>query len=396
MFRRIVATNAAPVNPNNIDIDKDRAENLFKLHPSELGALLEMAWEFRKHDPGKGSIGHPDFRSNLTELPEKVLALFNEMTRINRASFKADNLGGVRWDHLIYAYLIENTKVYDIFGKVLEAFLHGEKLGVPTPDAHHWLRNTEALFYSNPTPFSIFSTYSLIRPDMGATRRNAYYRMFGMDLNHGTSDGKPYPYAKAEAANRNFANSFREFCEEVWIAIEHFGNTSGVRKTDPASIAFSAKQLHDMFTTRRRNGELSRVEFFAVSMMSWFHLTLQFDSPIVEALRAEAASPEQRLFKIAERVGIPAHAHSESFFRMADALSRIFIQIETGAFNDLSSAQALFDPASQAERDMRDIITHWSIATGQDLKVRRGKNLTQLTNPTAQPVSANGNGALVS
>ena len=344
-------------------------------------------------------LGHPNRRSNVKELPPKVLALFDNMAKVNRLTFKTNERGIVRWDHLIYAYMIENTRCYDIFYRVLEEFLYGEKLGVPTEESYQWLRNTEALFFSDPHPFAIYSIKSHIRPDMGKTRRNAYYRMFGMDLNHGDKDGKPANYPRPENANTNFGEIFREFCEEVWIGIENVGNTSGVNRTDTGNIAYNAKQLYDMFRTRRLNAEISRVEFFSVAMLSWFHLTLQFNSPIVNDMRAEASNPEQRLFKIAQKVGMPAHALSENFFRMADALSRIFTQIELGTFNDSSAVEALFDPASEAQKDMRLIITHWSNATGLDMKVRRGQNTSQLISKSkpvmiTQPTSS-GNGKLV-
>ena len=105
----------------------------------------------------------------------------------------------VLWDHLIYAYMIENTRIYEIFRRVLYEFLYGEKLGVPLPDAQDWLRNTEELFYRDPPPFFITTITSDIRADLRASRRNAYQRMFGMDLNHGTDDGQPYPFVRAEA-----------------------------------------------------------------------------------------------------------------------------------------------------------------------------------------------------
>ena len=35
------------------------------------------------------------------------------------------------WDHLIYAYMVENTRVYEIFRRVLEEYAYGERLGVP-------------------------------------------------------------------------------------------------------------------------------------------------------------------------------------------------------------------------------------------------------------------------
>ena len=42
-----------------------------------------------------------------------------------------------------------------------------------------------------------------------------------MDLNHGSDDGKPYPYIKAEAANSEFVATFEEFLREVWVGITY-------------------------------------------------------------------------------------------------------------------------------------------------------------------------------
>ena len=83
------------------------------------------------------------------------------------------------------------------------------------------------------------------------------------------------------------------------------------------SCADLMKKLHDMLLARRSFGKLSREEFAAVSMMSWFHLTLDSDSAIVIDLRAQGASAEQRLFKIAQQVGVPAHGLSASYFDIA-------------------------------------------------------------------------------
>ena len=52
--------------------------------------------------------------------------------------------------------------------------------------------------------------------------------------------------------------------------------------------------------------------------MAWFHLTLSFNTPVVRDLEAEANSAEERLQKIGERVGLPAHTRSDSYFRLAD------------------------------------------------------------------------------
>ena len=87
------------------------------------------------------------------------------------------------------------------------------------PETQHWLRSTEELFYRDPPPFFVTAIASHIRPDQEAIRRNAYQRLFGMDLNHGTAENKPYSFLRAEAANKEFVNTFEELLREVWVGI---------------------------------------------------------------------------------------------------------------------------------------------------------------------------------
>ena len=77
-----------------------------------------------------------------------------------------------------------------------------------------------------------------------------------------------------------------------------------------------------------------------MAMMSWFHLTVEGDSPVVIDLRAQATSAEQRLFKIAQLVGVPAHGLSGSYFDIADDISRLLLLIETGVFTAIPHAVA--------------------------------------------------------
>ena len=120
-------------------------------------------------------------------------------------------------DHLIYAYMVENTRIFDIYHRALQALIEGERLGVPPDQPGNplnivpWLRATEQLFYRDQAPFFGFTLTSTIRPDWAATRRNAYYRMFGYDLNHGGPDGKPYAFVKPDAANREFGVTLERF-----------------------------------------------------------------------------------------------------------------------------------------------------------------------------------------
>lgn len=366
-------------------------EALVELHTVELVGLLEQGWNVRAavRTSDQPPLGHPNRRSNspglpIRALPEMVLnppALQNQLPP-RTAPFTAalDDMTrctppGAVWDHLIYAYMIENTRIYEIFRRVLHEFLHGERLGVPTEAAQHWLRSTEELFYRDPPPLTIRAVTSDIRADMRASRRNAYQRMFGMDLNHGTDDNQPYGYVRAEAANKEFVTTFEELLREVWVGISNVGNRSGANPTDDAKIANLAETLHNMLLSRRQGGNLSREEFVFVSMMSWFHLAVDFESPIIVALRAQAASPEERLFKIAAQVGLPAHGLSNSYFRLAEPVSGVLLLIETGAMNTADAARAFYDPEVGAPNAlpsaMSSIITHWSLITGRDMKARR-------------------------
>jgi hypothetical protein len=349
---------------------------LFNKHPTELVAYMEHFWAKAKVIDSTKTLGHPNHLSDEADLSSRL------PLPATQALFGANPAGGVvirggvlRWDHLIYAYMIENTRVYEIFRRVLHEYRHGEKLGAPlNTDTQNWLRNTEELFYSDPAPFVITNVSSHIRPDLRANRRNAYQRMFGMDLNHGADDGKPYAYIKAAAGNSEFVATFEEFLREVWVGITYVGATSSSDPTDDSKIAELAEKLHDMLQSRRLGGNLSREEFAFVSMMSWFHMSLEFDdSPIVQSLRAEAAGVENRLFKIAERVGLPAHGLSKSFFDIADAVSALLIQIELGTYSQAIAVRALYDPgvAGNVVSDLRTIITHWTAITGRDVKARK-------------------------
>ena len=178
------------------------------------------------------------------------------------------------------------------------------------------------------------------------------------------------PTSSQTPPTSQFNSTWEEFLQEVWIGIANFNNNIGVDPTDDAAIANLARRLHDMLTTRRINGNLSREEFWFVSMMSWFHLTVEFDSPIIMSLRAEGSRDEERLKKIANRVGVPVHADSYYYFRLADPMSRILTQIETGIYNNERAVSALYSRNSPVEADMRRLITFWSYSTKRNMRAK--------------------------
>lgn len=368
MFRRLALT---------IDPDiRVGAPQVLDFHPMALARFLEEVWEFR--DP--------------VLVPEPTGLEINppSLVPIEGTSGLPLPLPPMMWRHLIYGYMIENTRVYEIFRRVLEEYAYGERLGTPRNATQRWLRTTEQLFYRDDAHYHVFALSSWIRPDVRATRRNAYFRMFGMDLNHGTDDGRPYPYPRAAASNSDFVPTWESLLREVWIGFENEANTSGSVPTDDAAIANLARRLNDMLTVRRNDGNLSRDELLHSSAMSWFHLTLSFDSPVVLDLEAEGESPEDRLLKIGERVGLPAHSRSAAYFRLADNMQLILRAIELAQFNNEVTARTLYEtppPASPTEiRDaMRANIRDWSIATGRDMKTRAVSVTAPMPTPVRPP-----------
>ncbi|MBT2403097.1 MULTISPECIES: hypothetical protein [unclassified Streptomyces] len=364
----------------------NQADFLFQQHPAELLSLLESAW-------GQGfRAGNPPAVLPLRNATPVLGGAWPTRSRFGPLATRPGPQQGVilprrqfAWEHLIYAYLIENTRVYEIFRRVVHGLLHGEQLGIPRKsETFEWLRTTEELFYKGGAPLTVMSVDSHLRPDLRATRRSAYHRLLGMDLNHGSDDSQVYPYEKAASANRDFVAVFEEFLRLVWVAISYEGTTGGGSVTgpvpvDPAAIANLAQRLQNMLNERRGSqptmATLARDEFVAVAAMSWFDVTLSADTPIVEDLQAVATAPEERLRRIGERVGLPPHSRSHDYFILAPLVSRLLIAIEGGAHSTAPGAQLLYvlnlpggGGTNPTRELMQTIIHHWSQATGRDLK----------------------------
>lgn len=391
--------------PDNATLQSNSTRKVFNLHPEQILRLLEEAWAYAPVDAEKRpDVAIPDallyglvpgLESGIRDLLPGVASSVYDAITMPRNPGPLDSGRGATWDHLIYAYFIENTRAFEIMTKVASEYLNGERLEVPSPETHRWLRTTEALFFRSLPTSSMGALTSDLRPDLGAIRRNAYLRLFGMDLNHGSPDGRPYPFVRAAAINAGFVSRFEDFLREVWIASENARNSSGSNPKDDSAIANYARDMADMLTTRRQRGNLAREEFFIVTMMSWFHLTLESNTSVVLDCKAQATSPEERLRKMGERVGIAPHANAESFFVLASRMSTLLTRLEAGAFSNPATVSVLYanpvtGPPNPVRKDMLDIINQWSISTGRDMKARR----TTVTPRVASSVVAQRNGAV--
>lgn len=276
--------------------------------------------------------------------------------------------GPPAWDHLGYSYVLENTRAVQVMRRVVHQYRAGESLGVPSVETQRWLDTTEALLFGAANPLAPWLSTSSVRRDPEAVRRNAYWRLFGMDLAFGDDDNRPAAYDKAAASNGGFARLFEELLYELWQAIANITNLSGVNNTDRDRIYRIVEELRFVLRSRRQNQQLAREELAAATALGWVELSLLTNTPVVVDLKAEATSASNRLRRIGERVGMPCHSRSASFFSMASELSLFLRTIESSLLTDATIDALYTDPA--LVNVSRRVITEWSAATGKDLKSR--------------------------
>ncbi len=281
------------------------------------------------------------------------------------------------WDHLGYSYVLENTRIIQILRRVVREYRTGEGLGIPSQATYQWLDAAEVILFGAANPLAPWLATSSIRQDPEAVRRNAYWRLFGLDLAFGTEDNRPPVYDKATAANTNFVQLFEELLFELWQAITNIRNFVGVNATDNDRIFRLAEALQYVLKTRRQERNLAREELVAATVLGWAALTLSTDTPVVVDLRANATNAAVRLRLIGERVGLPAHPRSSALFAMATDLSMFLQTIESGVVAGPGDAWLLYrepttpPPAPQPIGEKtRRVITEWAAATGKDLKGR--------------------------
>ena len=366
--------------------------SLFRVHPIQLSYWLDEVWATARRTPpipSRDTNGIFSFFDDTVldalDLPTQPAPPFLQPSGLSKddplewTGFPGPgelNCPPRLWHHLAYAYLIESTGILEIFAEVVRRLVVGETLGTLQPESIAWVRATEQLFFREPPPFAIHSVISEVRPYERTNRRNAYWRMLGMDLAHPVppawARGGPFADWKALSGpiNDDFRPKWTEFLRQVWLGIENRLNTSGPNTADASFIALLSVALRDMLRNRRRGGALAREEFAYVAMMSWFHLTVNQDTQIVVDLQAQASSPADRLAAIAQRVGMSPALHARELFDLAEPMSTVLRGVEAGLFDTETSAETLFRPGTNLATDMVNIINNWQSATGERVKER--------------------------
>ena len=276
----------------------------------------------------------------------------------------ATEIGIPSWDHLAYSYVIENSRASQIFRRVVREYRSGEGLGVPSADTRRWLETTEALLFGSGNLIPPWLSTSMARQDAEAVRRNAYWRLLGMDLAFGTDDNRQPEYVKASAANTDFVRLFEELLFELWRAISNVKNLVAGNETDQDRIFRIAEELQFILRSRRLGVMLDREELAAATVLGWIELTINSDNAIISDLKAQSTSSANRLKMIGNRVGLPAHSKSAALLAMSEDISILLRMLESQVITQ-STVSTLYLPSGIGENSRR-VITEWSAATGKD------------------------------
>jgi hypothetical protein len=338
-------------------LDAPVAGAFFGAHPAEISGFMETMWQTTR----------PSTAPPRPAMPAGLFAAPSAALTPNMASAVAP--------HLMESFCLESTRMVEIFQNIVSKYASGEQLAVPpdkaisnpSNDIGPWLRTTEMLFLNETPPFASYTTTSALRRDPHLVRQNSYIRMFGSNVLNPVQNDTNVKLMPPKAANVDFWRTLESMLAEVWRGIVNAANTSGRNDADPSTIARYCLLLNDMLSVRRLGGNIYREEFAAGCMTTWFHMALMWDSPIVRALKSEAENPADRLIKLGQIVGVPAHSRSASYIQLGNLLGFLLTEIEAGIYNVPSTAQNLYQVPSIAQR-MGEIITLYMNATGRDLK----------------------------
>jgi hypothetical protein len=378
---------------------------IFLVHPFQLSRWLEVAWAAAPQVPviGTNNLANAQLGSTTViadfDMPDSLLQTLEPgivVDHPDRWDPPGRRTAPLLWDHLIYAYLIESTGVYEIIAKILSRIVRGETLGKLRPETLQWARVMEELLFRSPPLFSIGGVESRLRDDDRIARRNAYWRMFGFDLPHpvpGVPGGEaPWKADVGNGANTAFGDRFRELLTQVWTGYENKVNQVGANATDAQYVGLLAEALDDMLGNRRQGGLLSREELTYVGGLGLCDLTVASDTPVVQDLQATATSPAERLAKLGERVGVVPAPRARELFELSQPMSALLWGIELGLFNPDAAPESLYlpnapgGPPTPLNIEVNRIIDLWQSATGTRIKIPTVGAGSGARQPAAQPL----------
>src|SRR5947208_10106476 len=141
MFRQLAtALSRAPAIPGATPLARATAAAdavLSAYRPSQLSEFLELFWSSWRNPARQGALG-----PNLTPAAHQTMgrpSLLDPLLVAAGGVFNPPRAPiPVQWHHLVYAYMLENTRIVDIFRRVLYEWVHGERLPTATQPTQRW------------------------------------------------------------------------------------------------------------------------------------------------------------------------------------------------------------------------------------------------------------------
>lgn len=337
------------LNSVSLTLDKSIESEFFTLRASEISETLERYWELFNNEINRS------FASGLPPTDQRFYCPFN---------------------HLGYSFLLENTKIFEIFHKIMELYINGETLTHPTIEAARWLQNTTKLMFNDEPIYSNFLVTNKISTSEDTSRRNSYKRLFGADLSHGNSQNQNYP--KSNINNDDFFRVYEEFLKLSWIGQAEYTNTSGTNYTESERIKTLADDLKSMLLSRRtvenslENYEfldLSTIEFKSHLRSMWFYHAISYNSPIIKEMSCEGTSAFDRLQKMGSKVGINCHSKTSSFMELAPLFGFWCRSLELDMIDD-GYISSMLTPQTAPHKHVTAMINLYEATTGKDIKQR--------------------------
>ena len=219
--------------------------------------------------------------------------------------------------------MIENTRVYEIFRRVLEEYaLRRAARRARRDEGQRWLRTTEAAVLPRQSALPDLHARELDPP--GHPRRAAQRRTSGCSAS--TSTTAPTTTARTRTRARrpptpSSRRRSRSCCARCGGRSRTSRNQVGPNQTDVTTIANLARALFDMLRVRRQEQRREPRARRAVPRLD--DGLVPPDAELQHADRPATSRPTrrppaERLQKIGERVGLPAHSRADSYFRLAD------------------------------------------------------------------------------
>jgi hypothetical protein len=271
------------------------------------------------------------------------------------------------WDHLIYAYMIESTRVCEIFRKLSALYKSGAQLPPPSIASRQFWFMADSVILSPPQAICVWTGASRTPEEEEASRHALYRNTFAREFS-GADENRRAGFA--QSSTPDFFAKFEAFLGEAWRGIVQARSPQAQRDTNHQKLASLAMDLSNQLVTMRERTSLTLEEFRAVAIASMLHVVVSVNSQVVNDLGANAVSSAERLALMGKKCGIAPSPRAPALFEISRPLSVILRALESGAFNDVPGARFLCSNGNLQDL-FETAIGLYNEAVGKDLTARK-------------------------